>query len=71
MVDIETLEGSINQFFEHIPHVYAVGVAAKEQDSPQVRRIVDRVWGRFVSISDDDKCLGLQDLYCAILLVYK
>ncbi|CAM6025565.1 unnamed protein product [Sphagnum balticum] len=44
-------------------------VAAKEQKNPQVKKIVDRVWDRFTSVSDSQK-LGLQDLYCAILLVY-
>ncbi|XP_024369682.1 uncharacterized protein [Physcomitrium patens] len=42
---------------------------AKEKGNPQVKKIVDRVWERFASTSEH-RALGVQDLYCAILLVY-
>ncbi|KAG0596604.1 hypothetical protein M758_UG269600 [Ceratodon purpureus] len=44
--------------------------SAKKKPSQQVERIVDRVWDRFKSVSEFDDRLGVQDLYCAVLLVY-
>jgi hypothetical protein len=44
--------------------------AAKAANNPQVKEIVDRVSDRFASTSEH-QVLGVQDLYCAILLVYK
>lgn len=43
---------------------------AKEQYNAQVRVAVDRIWEKVVSATDEGR-IGLQDLYCAILLVYK
>lgn len=45
-------------------------VVAKEQYNAQVRVAVDRIWEKVVTGSDENQ-IGLQDLYCAILLVYK
>ncbi|KAG0592711.1 hypothetical protein KC19_1G275300 [Ceratodon purpureus] len=41
----------------------------KEQYNAQVRVAVDRIWEKVVSATDEGR-IGLQDLYCAILLVY-
>lgn len=43
--------------------------AAKAKANPQVKKIVDKVWDRFASTSEQ-QMLGVQDLYCAVLLVY-
>lgn len=45
-------------------------VVAKEQYNAQVKIAVDRIWEKVVSAPDEGR-IGLQDLYCAILLVYK
>jgi len=42
---------------------------SKEKCHPQVKKIIDRIWERFASTSESQE-LGVQDLYCAILLVY-
>jgi hypothetical protein len=42
---------------------------SKASENSQVKKIVDRTWDRFASTSEHG-ALGVQDLYCAILLVY-
>ena len=54
----------------HWCHVALIVVSAKEKCHPQVKTIIDRIWERFASTSENQE-LGVQDLYCAILLVYK